>query len=153
MNFFGIGPMELVVILILALIIFGPGKLPEIGRAVGKSIRDFRAMSDEFTGQFSLDLEEATAPKKKQAPEAKAPEQPTSGPDPDQEPTTEAIESSAETVEEQETGQIVPPPPVAEPEAASEVEEAGEQAAATSADGAETDVDMPAAETDAGEQT
>lgn len=57
MNFFGIGPMELVFILILALIIFGPGRLPEIGRAVGKSIRDFRAMSNEVSSQLRLDLD------------------------------------------------------------------------------------------------
>jgi sec-independent protein translocase protein TatA len=39
---FGIGAPELIVILIVALIIFGPGKLPEIGGALGRGIRDFR---------------------------------------------------------------------------------------------------------------
>lgn len=39
---FGIGAGELVVILILALIIFGPGKLPEVGKALGKTIREFK---------------------------------------------------------------------------------------------------------------
>jgi len=39
---FGIGVPELVVILIIALVIFGPGKLPEIGSALGKGIRDFK---------------------------------------------------------------------------------------------------------------
>jgi sec-independent protein translocase protein TatA len=39
---FGIGAPELIIILIVALIIFGPGKLPEIGGALGKGIRDFR---------------------------------------------------------------------------------------------------------------
>ena len=43
---FGIGAPELVVILIIALIIFGPGKLPEIGAAVGKGIRDFKKSFD-----------------------------------------------------------------------------------------------------------
>lgn len=74
MNFFGIGPMELVFILILALIIFGPGRLPEIGRAVGKSLRDFRAMTQEVTSQFSLDLEEATKAKEPQGAQAPAQE-------------------------------------------------------------------------------
>lgn len=37
-----IGPMELVLIAVIALIIFGPGKLPEVGKAVGKSIREFK---------------------------------------------------------------------------------------------------------------
>ena len=39
---FGIGVPELIVILVVALIIFGPGRLPEIGAALGKGIRDFR---------------------------------------------------------------------------------------------------------------
>ncbi|OUN00913.1 MAG: preprotein translocase subunit TatA [Firmicutes bacterium ZCTH02-B6] len=39
---FGIGATELVIILVLALIIFGPGKLPEVGKAIGKGIREFK---------------------------------------------------------------------------------------------------------------
>lgn len=39
---FGVGAPELVVILVIALIVFGPGKLPEIGSALGKGVRDFR---------------------------------------------------------------------------------------------------------------
>ncbi|MFZ7101683.1 MAG: twin-arginine translocase TatA/TatE family subunit [Peptococcaceae bacterium] len=37
-----IGFPELILILVLALIIFGPGKLPDVGRAVGKSIKEFK---------------------------------------------------------------------------------------------------------------
>lgn len=37
------GPMELVVLLVIVLIIFGPGKLPSIGSAVGNGIREFRS--------------------------------------------------------------------------------------------------------------
>lgn len=41
-------PMHLIIILVILLIIFGPGKLPEIGKGLGKSIRDFKkAMSGE----------------------------------------------------------------------------------------------------------
>jgi len=41
-------PMHLIIILVIVLIIFGPGKLPEIGKGLGKSIRDFKkAMSGE----------------------------------------------------------------------------------------------------------
>ena len=39
---FGIGAGEFVVILIVALIVFGPSKLPEVGRAIGKGLREFR---------------------------------------------------------------------------------------------------------------
>lgn len=45
---FGIGIPELVLILIVGLIVFGPGKLPEVGRAVGKGIREFRKASNAF---------------------------------------------------------------------------------------------------------
>lgn len=43
---FGIGVPELVIILVVALIIFGPGKLPEIGGALGRGIRDFKKSVD-----------------------------------------------------------------------------------------------------------
>lgn len=39
---FGLGIPELIVILVVALLVFGPGRLPEIGGALGKGIRDFR---------------------------------------------------------------------------------------------------------------
>jgi len=52
MGFFGMGPMEIGVILVVALIIFGPGKLPEIGAQLGKGIRDFRAATGGITGEF-----------------------------------------------------------------------------------------------------
>ena len=37
-----IGPMELIVVLILALLIFGPKRLPEMGRSLGKGLREFK---------------------------------------------------------------------------------------------------------------
>jgi sec-independent protein translocase protein TatA len=37
-----IGPLEVVVVLIIALIVFGPKRLPELGRSLGKGIREFR---------------------------------------------------------------------------------------------------------------
>ena len=39
---FGLGAPELIVIFVVALLVFGPGRLPEVGGALGKSIRDFR---------------------------------------------------------------------------------------------------------------
>ena len=37
-----VGPMELVLVLVVALIVLGPKKLPEVGRSLGKGMRDFR---------------------------------------------------------------------------------------------------------------
>ncbi|UCF56718.1 MAG: twin-arginine translocase TatA/TatE family subunit [Deltaproteobacteria bacterium] len=44
---FGIGMPELIIILIIILIIFGAGKLPEIGSGIGRGIRNFRKASEE----------------------------------------------------------------------------------------------------------
>jgi sec-independent protein translocase protein TatA len=44
---FGIGMPELIIILVIILIIFGAGKLPEIGAGMGKAIRNFRGEKDE----------------------------------------------------------------------------------------------------------
>ena len=44
-----IGPTELIIILVIVLIIFGAGRLPEIGGAIGKSIREFREASKPET--------------------------------------------------------------------------------------------------------
>jgi sec-independent protein translocase protein TatA len=40
--FGNIGPLEIVVVLIIALIVFGPKRLPELGRSLGRGIREFR---------------------------------------------------------------------------------------------------------------
>ncbi len=44
---FGLGVPELVIILIIGLVLFGPGKLPDVGKALGKSIREYKAASSE----------------------------------------------------------------------------------------------------------
>src|SRR5438045_8975739 len=65
MNIFGMGPMELLLIVILALIVFGPAKLPEIMGQVGKAINDFRRattdLSDEFNKTIQAELQETRA--------------------------------------------------------------------------------------------
>ena len=50
---FGIGAPELVLILIVGLIVFGPGKLPEMGRTLGKGLREFRKASNALTAAIN----------------------------------------------------------------------------------------------------
>lgn len=52
MNVFGIGLPEMVLIFVLALLVFGPKKLPEIGRTLGKTLRGFQDASKEFEQEF-----------------------------------------------------------------------------------------------------
>lgn len=58
MNFFGLGPIEVLIILIVALLVVGPEKLPELGAMVGRFILDFRRVSDEVKGAFNEALVE-----------------------------------------------------------------------------------------------
>ncbi len=58
MNIFGIGLPEMGVIMVVALLIFGPKKLPEIGRSVGKTIRSFQEASKDFQNEFQKEVEQ-----------------------------------------------------------------------------------------------
>ncbi len=53
-----IGPLEILLILVLALLIFGPDKLPTIGRDVGKALRSFREASTTITREVNRQLAE-----------------------------------------------------------------------------------------------
>ncbi len=65
MNIFGLGPLEILLIVVLALIVFGPAKLPEIMGQVGRAIADFRRatseLSDEFNRTIQAELAETRA--------------------------------------------------------------------------------------------
>lgn len=54
-----IGIPGLILILVLALIIFGPKKLPEIGRAFGQTLREFKKSTRELTGDVVDEIDEA----------------------------------------------------------------------------------------------
>jgi sec-independent protein translocase protein TatA len=53
-----IGPMELIIVLVIALIVLGPKKLPEVGRSVGKGMREFK---DSLSGVTEDDDEDEPA--------------------------------------------------------------------------------------------
>ena len=50
-----LGPMEILVILVVALIVFGPKKLPEIGKSIGKGMREFKKASSEVMSTLEAD--------------------------------------------------------------------------------------------------
>jgi sec-independent protein translocase protein TatA len=56
-----IGPVELVIILVIALLVIGPGKLPDVGSALGKSIREFRKAVTDVQESVKLDAPVAPA--------------------------------------------------------------------------------------------
>jgi len=53
MNIFGIGLPEVAVISALALLVFGPKRLPELGRTLGKTLKGFQAASNEFEKELN----------------------------------------------------------------------------------------------------
>ncbi len=59
MEVFGIGLPELLLIMVIALIVFGPGKLPELGAALGRAVGDFRRASRELTDDLQGTISEA----------------------------------------------------------------------------------------------
>ena len=77
-----IGPIELIVILIIALIVIGPGRLPDVGAALGKSIKEFRKASSDLTEAATVDTSPLppTAAATPQAPAAPVQEPPAPPP-------------------------------------------------------------------------
>ena len=73
---FGIGVPELVLILIIGLIVFGPGKLPEMGRTLGKGIREFRKASNALSQAINAPEQSAQPQAPPAQPAAQAPAAP-----------------------------------------------------------------------------
>jgi sec-independent protein translocase protein TatA len=63
MNFFGIGLPEMAVIAAIGLLVFGPKRLPELGKTLGKTLRGFQSASQEFEKEFR----QAVAPESESA--------------------------------------------------------------------------------------
>jgi TatA/E family protein of Tat protein translocase len=55
--FGSIGPTELILIFVVALLVFGPKKLPEIGKSIGKAVREFRRTSEELKGRIEEEIQ------------------------------------------------------------------------------------------------
>ncbi len=70
---FNIGPGELVIVLIIALLVLGPGKLPEVGSALGKGLREFRNAASDVKQATAVDMKPADAPPPAAAPTAPVP--------------------------------------------------------------------------------
>lgn len=60
---FNIGPFELMVILVVALLVVGPKRLPEVARAIGRGLQEFRKAQSEVQETLRESLEEPVAPK------------------------------------------------------------------------------------------
>ena len=63
-HMFDVGFQEMLLIMVLALIVFGPSKLPELGKMIGRAMREFRRASDEFrsTVETNLNIHDVDVP-------------------------------------------------------------------------------------------
>jgi TatA/E family protein of Tat protein translocase len=73
---FGIGAPELLIILVVALLVLGPKRLPEMARSLGRGMAEFRRASNEFTRTLTASVEEPPP-----APPAQAPKPPAAEPE------------------------------------------------------------------------
>jgi sec-independent protein translocase protein TatB len=81
---FNIGPLELMVILLLALVVVGPSKLPEVGRSIGRALREFRNIQDEMRDTINFNLDEPVRPRPATRPRtARTPAHPAPAPEAD----------------------------------------------------------------------
>ena len=70
--FSSIGPMEIVVVLIIALLVFGPTKLPEVSRSIGRGLREFRKASQDVKDELIGGLDEVEPTHRPASPTAPA---------------------------------------------------------------------------------
>jgi len=73
---FNVGPLELIIVLVIALLVVGPRRLPEMGEAVGKTIREFRKASSDLSESTAPEPAAKAAPAADAAPPAATPAEP-----------------------------------------------------------------------------
>jgi len=101
---FNVGPVELIIVLVIALLVIGPRRLPEMGNAVGKTIREFRKASTDISEATTLEPEAkpaaaapAAATPPPAAPAVEAPPSPTPPAEPA--PAAEPAETKSDDTE------------------------------------------------------
>jgi len=88
---FNIGPLELMVILVIALLVVGPRRLPEVGRSIGRGIREFRKAQEEVQKTIQSALNEEPAPTARSVPH------PDAAPRPEGETVTDGTDGTEGT--------------------------------------------------------
>jgi sec-independent protein translocase protein TatA len=96
MNIFGIGLPEMAVIAAIGLLVFGPKRLPELGKTLGRTLRGFQSASQEFEKEFRTAVGSDQAVEVESTPAAIAPAAPASVADPAA-PTPVAAEACEES--------------------------------------------------------
>ncbi len=106
---FGLGFGEILIILVLALILLGPARLPEVAKQLGKGLRDFRKATDDLKGQFEREMYVDDRPRPLVQPPTAAAPVPAPPPGPAPAATAENVPGlEAATAE---PGQVSPEPP------------------------------------------
>jgi len=122
---FGIGPFELIVVLVIALLVLGPGKLPDVGSALGKSIREFRKAATDIEDAAKIDAPPTPTPVAPVAPTATVESATPTAPVAPVAPAA-TVESAAPTAP---VAPVAPAPPVASAAPATSIQTSSDQPA------------------------
>ena len=118
---FGLGFWEISVILIIALVILGPKKLPELAKSLGKGIREFRNATEDF--KSTMDSELTRPEPKRELPKPQPPAGPVAASaevDAEVEPVNVKNDAAAEAAEKPAVAAVATDPATPKPEAATE---------------------------------
>jgi sec-independent protein translocase protein TatA len=122
-----IGWQELLLVLVVALVIFGPKRLPELGRSLGKGIREFKKATNEIQDHFDVDLDDSKAKAAPQQPVVQAANpvaqaaQPMAQPGQPMAQPAQPVAQPAQPVAQPAQPVAQPAQPVVQPAAATEV--------------------------------